>query len=78
MNIFDLTGKSIIITAGASYLGGAMADAVAGFGAKVAVTSRDLAKAQSAADAVAKAYGTETLGLAMDLDNAESIKQMFR
>jgi len=77
MNIFDLTGKSIIITAGASYLGRAMAEGVAEFGARVAVTSRDLAKAEAAAAELSEAYGVDAIGLKMDLDNDESVRTVF-
>lgn len=76
MSLFDLTGKSIIITAGASYLGRAMAEAVAEFGAQIAITSRNLTKAQAVATMLSDGYGVEALGLSMDLDDDESIWKM--
>ena len=77
MSLFDLTGKSVIVTAGTSYLGRAIAEAVAEFGAMVVITSRDILKARAAAATLSGAYGTRVLGLAMDLDDDESIRQMF-
>ena len=44
MNLFDLTGKNIAITAGHSYLGSAISLALRDFGATVHVLSRDEGK----------------------------------
>ena len=42
---FDLTGRIAIVTGGAGVLGGAMADALAESGAKVAILGRTKARA---------------------------------
>lgn len=46
--LFDLTGKAVLITGATGHLGSAMADALAEAGASVIVSSRKLADAESA------------------------------
>jgi gluconate 5-dehydrogenase len=50
--LFDLTGKRALVTGASGYLGGAMARALAEAGATVVVSSRDLSRAQTVADAL--------------------------
>ena len=44
---FDLTGKTALVTGGTGFLGTAFVEALAGAGASVVVSSRNLANAES-------------------------------
>jgi len=74
--MFDLTGKTALITGGAGVLGLAMARALAGAGARVAITSRTEAKAGHAAESLGVAKG-QILGLAMEAMDRASIEVAF-
>jgi NAD(P)-dependent dehydrogenase (short-subunit alcohol dehydrogenase family) len=50
--LFDLSGKVVLLTGGTGHLGSAMARALAEAGASVVVTSRDAARAEAAAAAL--------------------------
>ncbi|MDD9269659.1 SDR family NAD(P)-dependent oxidoreductase [Paenibacillus sp. GCM10023248] len=67
MSDFKLNGKVALITGGCQGLGLEFSRALADAGASVVVTSRDERKAQSAADAIRKETGRDTLGLAADV-----------
>lgn len=69
--MFDLTGKTAIVTGGAGALGGAMAMGLAKAGAKVAILSRTAAKVEQKVAEI-KAAGGEALALVADvLDEAQ-------
>jgi len=72
--LFDLTGKTALITGGAGYLGSAMACALAEAGALVIIGSRDLARAESAAKALP---GEEHRGVALDHMDSEKLQAGF-
>jgi len=74
--MFDLTGKTALITGGAGVLGLAMARALAGAGARVAITSRTEAKAGHAAESLGVTKG-QILGLAMEAMDRASIEVAF-
>jgi NAD(P)-dependent dehydrogenase (short-subunit alcohol dehydrogenase family) len=57
-DLFDLTGHVAAVVGGGGVLGGAIADGLASAGAKVAVMSRTLEKAQTRADLIVQAGGT--------------------
>ncbi|QJD82168.1 SDR family oxidoreductase [Cohnella herbarum] len=65
MNLFDLTGKTAVVIGGSSTLGGAMAEALAAYGADVALTGRKADNAEpvrqriEAAGGNARCYGVE-------------------
>lgn len=58
MNLFDLTGKTAVVIGGNSTLGSAMAIALAGHGAKVAVAGRNLETAETVKQKIEQAGGT--------------------
>lgn len=58
MNLFDLSGKTAVVIGGNSTLGSAMAEALAGHGAKVAVAGRNLETAETVKNNIEKAGGT--------------------
>ncbi len=64
--LFDLTGKTAIITGGGGTLGGAIAEGLAEAGARVAVTSRNVDNAKRVADKIVAAGG-EAHAYALDV-----------
>lgn len=72
--LFDLTGKTALISGASGWLGGAMSRALAEAGARVIVTSRDAAKA---AEAAASLPGAGHFGVVLDQMDAESVARGF-
>jgi len=73
--LFDLTGKTAIVTGGNGGLGLGMALGLAGAGANVVVAARDQAKT-SRALAEIKSLGVEALGLMVDVSQEAEISDM--
>lgn len=65
MNLFDLSGKTALVIGGSSTLGGLMAEALGAYGASVALTGREMSKAEpvreriEAAGGVARCFAAE-------------------
>jgi NAD(P)-dependent dehydrogenase (short-subunit alcohol dehydrogenase family) len=72
--LFDLTGKTAIVTGGAKNLGFDMALAMAEMGADVAITSRKLPEAEKSAAEIARITGRKTLGVACDVRNEDQVQ----
>lgn len=74
MDLFDLKGKTAVVIGGSSTLGGAMAEALAAYGAKVALTGRKAENADpirnriESAGGEARCYAVEATSKA-DLEN---------
>jgi NAD(P)-dependent dehydrogenase (short-subunit alcohol dehydrogenase family) len=73
--IFDLTGKTALITGGSRGIGRAFAQAVAAFGADVAIAARDQGKIDETLGILAQ-YKVKTLGISADMKKEEDIKRM--
>ena len=74
MDLFDLTGKTILITGGAGHLGRAMSHALAAYHAHVFIASRDGEKCERLADSLAQEYGTNCDGISLDVSSENSIQ----
>lgn len=73
MNLFDLSGKTVLITGGAGYLGTAMSKALSAYHAELYIASRNGAACQELADTLNHTYGTKCCGLTVDISSSESI-----
>jgi len=76
IKLFDLTGKSAIITGGSKGLGLAMAEGLASAGAQVLLVSRHLGEAQAAAEQVMSQYGLHAIGCAADVTDPMQVDAM--
>jgi len=72
--LFDLSGKTALITGGARTLGYDMASALAEMGADVAVTSRKIEDAEKSAREIAALTGRKTLGVACDVRYEDQVQ----
>jgi len=75
--LFDLSGKTALVTGAGGHLGGAMARALAEAGATVAVSSRDPARAKAVAAALPAAQGVVHVGVQLDHLDPDSIERGF-
>lgn len=73
--LFDLTGKTALISGGTGHLGSAMARALAEAGARVLLTSRDEHRAKEAAAALP---GKGHVGAALDHMQPDVVEKQFR
>lgn len=76
--MFDLSGKTALVTGGGRGLGESMAWALAEAGAAVAVASRGVDECQIVADQIRETTGQRTLARALDLSQVESVKQVVQ
>lgn len=74
--LFDLTGKTAIVTGGVGILGQHFCRALAEFGANVAVVDLDEARSRALADEVAEASGVAAIGVGCDVSSPQSVRGM--
>lgn len=75
-NLFDLMGRTALVTGGNHGIGLAMAEAVAGAGASVAIWGRDSGRNEHAAE-VLSAYGGEVYTFEVDVADEEVVVEAF-
>ncbi|WP_417738532.1 SDR family NAD(P)-dependent oxidoreductase [Rosistilla oblonga] len=76
IKLFDLTGKSAIVTGGSKGLGQAMAAGLASAGADVMLVSRSQQEAADAAKQIADEFGHQAFGLAADVSCPDQVESM--
>lgn len=75
--LFDLSGRTALVTGATGYLGASMARALAEAGAKVVVGSRDAAKASAFARELPNGHQAGHLGVALDQLNFDDLSRQF-
>lgn len=75
--LFDLRGKTALVTGGTGHLGSAMSRALAEAGANVVITSRDADRARAAAVALPVVEGAKHFGVELDQLDTVNIEQQF-
>ena len=78
IKLFDLTGKSAIITGGSKGLGLAMAASLASAGASVMLVNRNAEEGRQAAEQLAADYGTQAISFAADVTDAAQTEAMAK
>ncbi|MCA9196623.1 MAG: glucose 1-dehydrogenase [Planctomycetales bacterium] len=76
--LFDLAGRTAIVTGGSKGLGLAMAAGLASAGANVALVSRTADQVMSAAQELAAEYAVESLGIAADVSDSTAWPDVVR
>ena len=76
--LFDLTGKTALLTGGCGHLGSTMSRALAEAGARVVITSRDGEKARAAAAQLPAPGGARHHGMGLDLLDPEALAGQFQ
>ena len=69
IKLFDLNGKTALITGGSKGLGEAMAAGLASAGANLMLVSRNETEAKATAAKIAEEYGCQALGFAADVSS---------
>lgn len=76
IKLFDLTGKSAIITGGSKGLGHAMAEGLASAGANIMIVNRNKDEGEQAAKDLQHNYGIKTMAYAADVTNQSQTEAM--
>jgi len=76
IRLFDMTDQTAIVTGGSKGLGKAMASGLASAGARVALVSRNLAEAESAANEIASEHDIEAIGLQVDVTQPSAVEAL--
>jgi gluconate 5-dehydrogenase len=74
MKLFDLSGRTALVTGSSRGIGRALARGLLGAGARVAIHGRDVAGAQATATELAEATGGDTMVVAFDVTDAEAVE----
>lgn len=75
LNLFNLSGKTAIVTGGAGGIGKALALGLADAGANVIITSRGLDKLEKVAEQI-QAKGRKSLAISTDVTEKKSVEDM--
>lgn len=73
-SLFDLTGRTALVTGGAGLLGSQISEALAEQGARVIIASRDAAKCETFAASLRDRFGGQHQGIPLDLTKSDSVQ----
>src|SRR5690349_9273966 len=76
VKLFDLTGRSAVITGGSKGLGYAMAAALASAGANIALVNRNVQEGESAAKTLHKEFGVGVSFTTVDVTDEKQVDTM--
>lgn len=76
IKLFDLKGRSAIITGGSKGLGYAMAAGLASAGADIMIVNRNAAEGIAAAESLSQEYGTRVIAFAADITDIAQTQAM--
>ncbi len=76
IKLFDLTGKSAIVTGASKGLGHVMAAGLASAGANVLITSRHAGEAHEVAEQLVRDFGHKAVGIASDVTQPDAVAVM--
>ncbi|MCS7171555.1 MAG: 3-oxoacyl-[acyl-carrier-protein] reductase [Aquificaceae bacterium] len=77
MLCLDLSGKRALVTGSTRGIGKSIAELLAKAGAKVVITGRDPLRAKEVATEIGETFGTEALGVAMDMGDTATVKVAY-
>lgn len=75
LDLFNLEGKVAVVCGAGGGIGGAIAQALAGYGANIMIVDRDLASARSNADRIS-GMGARALAYGLDITDLAAIEKM--
>lgn len=78
IQLFDLTGKTAIVTGGSKGLGLAMAAGLASAGANIMLVSRNQSEGEAAAKELSSQYAVKVVYFSADVANEEQIEAMAK
>lgn len=78
IKLFDLSGRTAVITGGSKGLGKAMAAGFASAGANVVLTSRHADDVEQAAKEIANEYNTNAIGIQADVTQPQATENVVR
>ena len=77
-NLFDLHGKTAIVTGGAGILGRRFCAGLAEFGANIAVVDIDAKAAKDVAEKLSGQYGNKSIGIGCNITKPDSVKEIVK
>ena len=77
-SLFDMTGKTAVVTGGSGAFGGEAAKALAAYGANVVITSRRAENLEATAASIKEATGSEVLAVSCDCVDPDSVEAMVQ
>jgi gluconate 5-dehydrogenase len=78
VKLFDLSGRTALVTGGSKGLGAAMAAGLASAGADLILVSRNQEEVSATAASLHQQYGVRTLGIEGDVVNPEDVSRIVR